>query len=219
MMKKIIYMYAIIACLSSCTKHEEIVDTSFQVGNIYCSDGSIIHPTQLSSSGKIPVGVVFWCNDGSNPKITDIGYAVSLEDLSVDLLINTEEDIPNVSESEDTFDGAANTAAIVTFAMKDSLPYPAIQKTLQYAPNGVTGWFMPSAGQSKEIGKYLNKVYDTFDLIKGQRFSGWYWTSTEDGAGKDSPKMFGLVTSLEEGRITASNKNNQNKIRPIITIR
>ena len=46
-------------------------------------------------------------------------YAVSLEDLEENPLIDTDEDIANVSEDENSFDGAANTAAIMNFAIKD----------------------------------------------------------------------------------------------------
>lgn len=77
---------------------------------------------------KEAIGVVFWCNDGNNPDIKETAYAVSLEDLEENPLIDTDEDIANVSEDENSFDGAANTAAIMNFAIKDSLAYPAAQK-------------------------------------------------------------------------------------------
>jgi hypothetical protein len=43
-MKKIyIILLSIIGVISSCTKHEDIIDTSLQPGSILCSDGSIVH--------------------------------------------------------------------------------------------------------------------------------------------------------------------------------
>ena len=97
---------------------------------------SLIHI--FSPSEKEAIGVVFWCNDGNNPNIKETAYAVSLEDLEENPLIDTDEDIANVSEDENSFDGAANTAAIMNFAIKDSLAYPAAQKAIEYAPKGVT---------------------------------------------------------------------------------
>ena len=138
-MKKIyIILLSIIGVISSCTKHEDIIDTSLQPGSILCSDGSIVHPSLFSPSEKEAIGVVFWCNDGNNPNIKETAYAVSLEDLEENPLIDTDEDIANVSEDENSFDGAANTAAIMNFAIKDSLAYPAAQKAIEYAPKGVT---------------------------------------------------------------------------------
>ena len=121
-MKKIyIILLSIIGVISSCTKHEDIIDTSLQPGSILCSDGSIVHPSLFSPNEKEAIGVVFWCNDGNNPDIKETAYAVSLEDLEENPLIYTDEDIANVSEDENSFDGAANTAAIMNFAIKDSL--------------------------------------------------------------------------------------------------
>lgn len=120
-MKKIyIILLSIIGVISSCTKHEDIIDTSLQPGSILCSDGSIVHPSLFSPNEKEAIGVVFWCNDGNNPDIKETAYAVSLEDLEENPLIDTDEDIANVSEDENSFDGAANTAAIMNFAIKDS---------------------------------------------------------------------------------------------------
>lgn len=218
---KIVYIIAIsiIVMVSSCTKHEDIIDTSLQPGSILCSDGSIIHPSIFSPNEKEAIGVIFWCNNGSNPNITEIAYAVSLKDLEENILIDTDEDISNVSEDETSFDGAANTAAIMSFAVKDSLDYPAIQKVVEYAPKGVTGWFIGSIAQNKAISNNLEKVYSSFALTGGDRFEGWYWSSTEDGAGKDNPKVFALVSSLTEGRATSTSKKNSFKVRPIIAIR
>ena len=162
-MKKIyIILLSIIGVISSCTKHEDIIDTSLQPGSILCSDGSIVHPSLFSPNEKEAIGVVFWCNDGNNPDIKETAYAVSLEDLEENPLIDTDEDIANVSEDENSFDGAANTAAIMNFAIKDSLAY---------------------------------------------------------GAGKDTPKVFALISSLTKGRATSTSKRNSFKIRPIIAIR
>lgn len=220
-MKKIyIILLSIIGVISSCTKHEDIIDTSLQPGSILCSDGSIVHPSLFSPNEKEAIGVVFWCNDGNNPDIKETAYAVSLEDLEENPLIDTDEDIANVSEDENSFDGAANTAAIMNFAIKDSLAYPAAQKAIEYAPKGVTGWFIGSIAQNKAISNNLEKVYSSFSIIGGTHFDGcWYWSSTEDGAGKDTPKVFALISSLTKGRATSTSKRNSFKIRPIIAIR
>ena len=47
-----------IGVISSCTKHEDIIDTSLQPGSILCSDGSIVHPSLFSPSEKEAIGVM-----------------------------------------------------------------------------------------------------------------------------------------------------------------
>ncbi|KAA5365583.1 hypothetical protein F2Y43_23200, partial [Phocaeicola dorei] len=90
---------------------------------------------------------------------------------------------------------------------------------IEYAPKGVTGWFIGSIAQNKAISNNLEKVYSSFSIIGGTHFDGWYWSSTEDGAGKDTPKVFALISSLTKGRATSTSKRNSFKIRPIIAIR
>ena len=43
----------------------------------------------------------------------------------------------------------------MNFAIKDSLAYPAAQKAIEYAPKGVTGWFIGSIAQNKAISNNL----------------------------------------------------------------
>ena len=48
--------------------------------------------------------------------------------------------------------------------------------------------------QNKAISNNLEKVYSSVSIIGGTHFDGWYWSSTEDGAGKDTPKVFAPVS-------------------------
>lgn len=59
-MKKIyIILLSIIGVISSCTKHEDIIDTSLQPGSILCSDGSIVHPRFFHPVKKKPLELYF----------------------------------------------------------------------------------------------------------------------------------------------------------------
>lgn len=59
-MKKIyIILLSIIGVISSCTKHEDIIDTSLQPGSILCSDGSIVHPSLFHPMKKKPLELYF----------------------------------------------------------------------------------------------------------------------------------------------------------------
>lgn len=215
------YIWIILVCtfmFPSCTKHEVPIDTSFQVGNILLSNGSVIHPSMYNSEEDNAIGVVFWCNDGTVSN-NDKGYAVAIRDIGEDLLIDTNENIGNVSESETEFDGFSNTASLIIFAQKDSIDCQAAKMAMNYDP-GMKGWFIGSVAQQKEISKNKHKVYESFNLIKGSEpFSGWYWTSTENGSGKETPQIAAYTISLENGSIASSSKKDKYKIRPIITIK
>lgn len=209
----------LILCSVGCTKHEAVIDTSLQVGHILCSDGSILHPEIYEPNSKTAIGIIFWVNDGKTNLTSDKALAVSLVDLDAAILIDSDKDISNVSENMNSFDGAGNTTAIMVEALKDSLDYPAVKSAVEYSPNGVTGWYIGSVAQNKAVASALSKIIKPLQNAGGTEFEGWYWSSTEDGAGKDNPQVFGMITSLNEGMATASSKTNKFKVRPIISIR
>lgn len=93
------------------------------MGSILCSDGSIVYFLFFLFNEKEVIGVVFWCNDGNNFDIKEIVYVVLLEDLEENFLIDIDEDIVNVLEDENSFDGVVNIVVIMNFVIKDSLVY------------------------------------------------------------------------------------------------
>lgn len=218
-MKKIYLFLSVLLIFSSCTEHIEDIDTSLKVGNIYCSDGSCISPTYYSGSGKKAIGVIFWVNEGSE-LTTDKGYAVSLEDLPSVCWADTTANFTNVSTSETAFNGAGNTATVLIFGMEKGFGTPAFDITLNFSPHNVTGWFIPSVAQAREIYKVKEKLYNAFPAVDIETFSDkWFWTSTQDGAGSANPQIFSLIISLQEGRVTSTSKINNFAVRPIIAIR
>lgn len=204
--------------LFSCTKHEEIEDTTFQIGNILCSDGSVLHPSLFAKSGKKAVGIIFWTNKGED-HISDYGYAVALHDIGRDIMIEKEDDISNVTENENDYNGASNTAAIIAYAKAEDVESPAAKLAVEYSPMGMFGWYLPSVAQMRSLWINKDRVYKSLILVEGEIFNDWYWTSTEDGNGKDTPAMYMMSCAINEGRFTPSSKLKENKVRPIISIR
>ncbi len=218
-MRSVICSFLLLALfgLSSCEKHLDTVDVSFQVGSIVCKDGSIVHRSQYSDKMDA-VGVVFWVND-KNIEGREVGYAVSLSDIEPCPMIDTLANIVEVSESMVDFDGRQNTVAIYNFAKEANISAPAVEQTVGYSPCGFTGWYVPSVGEMKELCRSQSQVNDVLSAINGSPLDGWYWTSTEDGSGDATPTMYMNVCEIVNSRFTSSNKKNSNKVRAIIPIR
>ena len=68
--------------ITSCEEcdHEgnQSIASSLQVGDVVCSDGSVLSKEKFSSSQKEPVAIVYHVN--RNPEIKALGYAVSIRD-------------------------------------------------------------------------------------------------------------------------------------------
>lgn len=217
---KFIYFTIFSLLVLSCSEYEEPeIYYPVQAGSIYCSDGSLISPLKYTQSGKSAIGVVFWVNDYSNSSIKESAFAVALNDLNPTYLINKLENISGVSESETAYDGAANTASFFIYASTNNIPAAAIENTYSFKPYGVGGWYIPSSAQTKLINKNIDKVYSSFEVCGGNLFSQWYWTSTEDGTGKQTASINAFIVALDKGTISTSLKTNIFKVRPIISIR
>jgi hypothetical protein len=155
------------------------------IGDILCSDGSIIQPEQFASSGKTAEGIVFFVGDGGQD-----GWVVSLECQAVNTHWVTstyyEEmfDIPNLENFEFSrdaiydLDGYTNTAIIRNTHGADW--YPAA-----WSVDFGQGWYLPAAGQLRWLMAYINEVNASLSIVHGTTFSfdhpRWYWTSTERG--------------------------------------
>ena len=70
--------------ITSCEEcdHEgnQSIASSLQVGDVVCSDGSVLSKEKFSSSQKEPVAIVYHVN--RNPEIKALGYAVSIRDVA-----------------------------------------------------------------------------------------------------------------------------------------
>lgn len=216
---KTLLFAAILTVLSTgCVKHTITADRTLKVGNIYCSDGSILDPnTYKLENHDDASGIIFWVNDGDS--IEEKAYIVSLresyEKLSwCDTLIAS-----GVTTSITAFDGAANTAALQTFIIKRECNAPAMEEAVAYN-DGIESWFLPSVGQLMELFNQRELVKQALKACNGQDFDAvWYWTSTEDNSGPENLNYNAYIVSLKEGRIQATNKTLKYKVRPVKAIR
>lgn len=202
----------------SCEKEEEIpISNSLSTGNIYCSDGSTIHPSNYAESGKKAVGIIYWVNPDENtdPK----ALAVGLEDLTMAFWADTLISVSNVSTDLSAFDGGSNTASIISWGIEEGRKTPAITNAYNYSILGVVGWFVPSHGEVKYLYSRKKEVEASFTACGGNAFSEWYWTSTQDGSGNDNSKINALAISMKEGNSTVSSKFNSFPVRPVIAIK
>lgn len=172
---------------------------SVQIGDILCTDGTTVSPSQYSTSGKTAMGIVFYI-DSNNTE----GLAVSLTCQSTNTNWVTSAhyydmyDIPELENHEFTreamydFDGYHNTQAIRNAHGADW--YPAA-----WSVDFDNGWFLPSAGQMRWLMAYINEVNASLDTVHGTTFAfdhpRWYWTSTERGGAH-------AVTVSQTGSVT-----------------
>lgn len=150
------------------------------IGDILCTDSSIVKPADWPVEGKTAKGVVFFVDSTG-----EHGWAVHLQNQQAstdwgnyqidvpDLPNHTGEDLPF------DLDGYSNTQAIR--AAGTVLTHP-----VGYAVDFDNGWYLPAVGQLRILLSVIMFVNPSLSLVDGQPFPideyYQYWSSTEYNA-------------------------------------
>lgn len=151
---------------------------SIAVGDILCTDGSIVKPSAWPAEGKTAKGIVFYVNNtgvhGWALHLQNQGNYVRWSNNTTDLL-----NLVNYTDTRnaltDTY-GYFNTMFIRMAGNATS--YPAA-----YAVDFDQGWYIPALGQLNLIFSEIVILNESLQLVGGTVFpmnSGFsYWSSTE----------------------------------------
>ena len=141
------------------------------IGDILCTDGSIVKPNEFTSSGRTAKGVVFYVDESNQH-----GWAVHLDYQGGVLWSSTYDDIPTLTnyqkmrEAINDFDGYENTRKIRQAG--NASTYPAA-----WAVDFDNGWYLPAAGQIRYLYGYIPEVNSSLNLVGGTPFAlsnGWW---------------------------------------------
>lgn len=156
------------------------IGQTVNIGDILCTDGSIVSPEQYATSGRTAKGIVFYVDETDQH-----GWAVHLNYQGSVLWSPDFHDIPgltNYQEFRDAindFDGYENTRIIREAG--NATTYPAA-----WAVDFPNGWYLPAAGQIRYLYGYIPEVNHSIDIVGGETMelisSWWLWASTECNA-------------------------------------
>ena len=205
---------SMIMAFASCTKHMDLPDTSTKIGDVLCTDGSVVPQNKCTSNGLVPIAVVFHLCDPETEEGT--AYAVYLDDLSPVAFADSIGIKQNTSADILERDGNANTYAIFSTAAIGSPMADAVFSMWRYGQSA----YVPSVAQMQLM--YASKEYVNVCLKKcgGTPLSDspddcWYWTSTEV-SGQETAKAW--LYSIVTGARQETPKDESHKVRPVVTI-
>ncbi len=222
-------------CAGDTVLLQAVADTMYTfaaVGDILCSDGSIVHRNDWPAPGKTPIGIVFYVDDSKWH-----GWAVSLTQTAsmkwstvTNAFVNGHQNANwrDAINRNDEWEGYANTQRILSAGNATTYPagWAADGFSTTYPAPWSRGWYLPSAaqlnmlfGELPEVNLSLNRVGATpiVDDNPGTARPGGsvlLWSSTE---GSQSSKAFAL--EIADGRIVevAKTSNDKYKVRAVIT--
>ncbi len=201
--------------LTSCDEHQDFPDTSIKVGEVLCTDGSIVTLSKVKELSLTPIGVVFYVNQGGLTQGS--GYAVSLEDLPLEYsLADTLGVAQGTSADIDAYDGNSNTYALYSSSKAPSRAAIALFDYWKYGQSA----FIPSVAELRLLYASLDITNQVIielggDPLISEADETWYWSSTEVSFQEDNKAW---LFSFSSGAIHETPKNEEHKIRPIITL-
>ena len=167
---------------SSCEEcdHEgdKSIASSLQVGDVVCSDGSVLSKEKFSSSKKEPVAIVYHVN--RNPEIKALGYAVSIRDVASAAFSDSLGVEQETSASLEKEDGNENTHAMYRNEEVKSLLAVYVFDMWRYGQSA----YIPSVKQLTYLYQQIALVNQRIEAVGGLPLSlqpgdCWLWTSTE----------------------------------------
>ena len=198
--------------LAGCDEHRDFPDTSVKTCDILCTDGEVVRFEDLSSEDKEPIAVVFHINQRDDMEGT--AYAVYLWDVLPEAYSDSVGVKQNTSANVMAFDGNSNT-----YAMYGTGSSPAAEAVFDMWRYGQSA-YIPSVAQLRllyaakcTINSYIERCGG--DVIPDAPDECWYWSSTEV-KGQEAAKAW--LFSLSSGALQETPKEQEHKIRPIITL-
>ena len=145
-------------------ENDEVIIGDFSIGDFLCSDGSVVSPEKLTTSGKTPIAIVFSTETSDKDKANGWthGYAMALKNVHSNgstvgtyKWANSNSDvsgIPNTSSStwqtrSSDMEGRTNTTYINSKAYPAGYAAKTTYASQVTAPSNTSGWFLPSSGQ------------------------------------------------------------------------
>ena len=204
--------------ITSCEECEHEGDrsiaSSLQVGDVVCSDGSVLSKEKFSSSQKEPVAIVYHVN--RNPQIKALGYAVSIRDVAPKAFADSLGVEQETSASLEKEDGNENTHAMYRHEEVKSPLAVYVFDMWRYGQSA----YIPSVKQLTYLYQQIGLVNQRIEAVGGLPISlqpgdCWLWTSTEVEGQRDSKAW---LFSMQSGNIQETPKDQAHKFRPVISI-
>lgn len=180
------------------------------IGDVLCTDGSIVKINKWPEAGKTAMGIVFFVdNTGQH------GWAVDIRKTDGTYkwqdYIGDDFDVPNLTNYtsvpnalKDT-NGLYNTQILTSTGSNPSQCWPAA-----HAVDYANGWYLPAMGQLSILMSISNIVNNSLMIVGGNSIQTEdYWSSTEGGGNAYQWMNF------SEGMITEWDKSSFSHVRAV----
>lgn len=207
-------LMAVTVIVGSCDAHRDLPDMGMKIGDILCTDGSVMGYERYEESEKEAIAVVFHID--SDEGNGGDGYAVYLKDIRPEMFADSIGVAQKTSVDLTALDGNENTFAMFSAS---GIGSPLANSVLDLWRYGQSA-YIPSAAQMRLLYTAKEHINPIMERCGGERLPDdadgcWYWTSTEV-EGQEAAKAW--LYSMGSGALQETPKDQAHRARPIITI-
>lgn len=176
------------------------------VGDILCTDNSIVKPYAWPVAGKTAMGIVFYVDETQQH-----GWAVNLHDQSSGNMrwCTMTNDLASLNNYTTGRTAASDTSGYTnTRNIRSAVPLlGASVFPVPFSVDFNNGWYLPAAGQLRFMLVELPRINPSLSIVGGTPFdsSWWYWSSTENSGSH-------VWTVQENGMMDLTGKNGTSEI-------
>lgn len=194
--------------------HFDGPDPGMAVGDLLCTDGSVVTFSEYVRSGREAVAIVYSVNSEPDSEIR--GYALYLGDISDAAFSDSIPVVQGTSCDISAIDGNENTYALYKCHETSSPMALPVFDLWTYGQSA----YIPSAAQLRQIQSvkdFLNPRIEAIggDILPDSPDDCWYWSSTEVEGQQD---IKAWLVSMHSGIIQETPKEQRHHCRPVVTI-
>ena len=208
-MKQFVTILMMLASLAICAQER------VNVGDILCTDNTVVSPENYASSGRTALGIVFFVDNSQQH-----GWALALNDaVSGTMIWGDNENLCylgsyNNNPQNALLDtaGAARCDSIVRKAQSIGMPLSTYSNVVAAALQNGDGWYLPSIGQLSILYANIPEINSAINAIAGSATMNGtkYWSCTEENYGVVSAWLLNY-----DGTVFASPKGTTASVRAI----
>lgn len=207
-------LMAVTVIVGSCDAHRDLPDMGMKIGDILCTDGSVMGYERYEESEKEAIAVVFHID--SDEGNGGDGYAVYLKDIRPEMFADSIGVAQKTSADLTALDGNENTFAMFSTSGIGSPLANSVFDLWRYGQSA----YIPSAAQMRLLYTAKEHINPIMERCGGERLPDeadgcWYWTSTEV-EGQEAAKAW--LYSMGSGALQETPKDQAHKARPVVTI-
>ena len=189
---------------------QSVIIPTVAIGDILCTDNSIVKPSDWPMAGKTAKGIIFYVDNtgmhGWAAHLQSQGSYVVWNPNGYDGDSSTLTNYATAREASSDLDGYSNTQKIRNAG--NATMYPAA-----YAVDFAQGWYLPAAGQLRLLAAEIPTINASLQIISGAQLINSnvaYRSSTEE----DSMNAW-VVFAFGDCRVQSQYKKNSFNIRSI----